>query len=176
MEIVRERSPDLALLDPFLPGDLTGRQLLAAIKSEQWRTRVVFFSSNFESSEMATAIARGAHSVISKEAAPELLLCSLRKIASGQRVLPRAIWDTKPRTERKSGARRPPEKLQTALTEREREIMQLVYAGLSNKEVARHLNLSAGTIRAHLHRIYQKLAIQNRTMLVTWAARDLVSA
>jgi two-component system nitrate/nitrite response regulator NarL len=84
-------------------------------------------------------------------------------------VFPPAIWDTKPWKGRES------EKLQTALTEREREITQLVCEGLSNKEIARQLNLSDGTIRAQLHQIYQKLAIENRTMLVRLASRGLTS-
>jgi DNA-binding CsgD family transcriptional regulator len=59
------------------------------------------------------------------------------------------------------------------LTERERQIMHLVSQGRSNKEVGRQLKLSDGTIKVHLHHIYQKLAIHNRTALVALAARDL---
>src|SRR5262249_24425161 len=93
MEIVRDRSPDLALIDPFVLNNSSGQQqLLAAGKSEHWHTRLVFFSSSGPG--METAIARGAYGVIPKEAPPELLLHSLRKVASGQRLLPCAILDT----------------------------------------------------------------------------------
>ena len=51
------------------------------------------------------------------------------------------------------------------LTRRERQIAELVSEGLPNKEIGRRLGLSAGTIRVHLHRVYQKLAINNRTAL-----------
>jgi len=51
------------------------------------------------------------------------------------------------------------------LTGRESQIARLVGEGLSNKEVARQLDVSTGTVKVHLHRIYQKLAIRNRTML-----------
>jgi len=51
------------------------------------------------------------------------------------------------------------------LTERESQIARLVGEGLSNKEVARQLDVSTGNVKVHLHRIYQKLAIRNRTML-----------
>jgi two-component system nitrate/nitrite response regulator NarL len=57
----------------------------------------------------------------------------------------------------------------TVLTERERQIMHLVSEGLSNKEVGRQLNISDGTIKVHLHHIYQKLAISNRTALAALA-------
>ena len=166
MEIVRNQSPDLALVDPFVLSNSGGQELLSASKAEHWRTRLVFFSSGGPG--METAIARGAYGVIPKKAPPKLLLRFLRKVASGQRVLPRAILDTSGQTE--SGARRPPEN-QMALSKREREIAQLVCEGLSDKEVARQLHISDGTIRIHLHRIYQKLAIENRTMLAMWALR-----
>jgi DNA-binding NarL/FixJ family response regulator len=57
----------------------------------------------------------------------------------------------------------------TTLTTRERQIVGLVSKGLSNREVASRLNLSEGTIKAHLHNIYQKLAISNRTALTALA-------
>jgi two-component system, NarL family, nitrate/nitrite response regulator NarL len=55
----------------------------------------------------------------------------------------------------------------TVLTERECQIMELVSKGLSNKEIGRRLSLYEGTIKIHLHHIYHKLGIKNRTMLAT---------
>jgi DNA-binding NarL/FixJ family response regulator len=60
-----------------------------------------------------------------------------------------------------------------ALTERERQIIRLVCEGLSNKEIGRKCNLSDGTVKVHLHNIYEKLAIHNRTALAVMAAGDL---
>jgi two-component system, NarL family, nitrate/nitrite response regulator NarL len=51
------------------------------------------------------------------------------------------------------------------LTDRERQIMSLVSEGLSNKEIGRRLNIADGTIKVHLHHVYQKLEISNRTLL-----------
>ena len=59
----------------------------------------------------------------------------------------------------------------TALTQRERQVMRLVSEGLSNKEIGRRLNIVDGTIKVHLHNIYQKLEIGNRTVLATLATR-----
>jgi two-component system nitrate/nitrite response regulator NarL len=53
----------------------------------------------------------------------------------------------------------------TALTDRERQIVRLVSEGLSNKEIARRLNITDGTIKAHLHKIFEKLRVCNRTVL-----------
>src|SRR6516165_9441008 len=57
----------------------------------------------------------------------------------------------------------------TALTDRERQIMRLVSEGLSNKEIARRLNITDGTIKVHLHHIFQKLDVGNRTALAALA-------
>ena len=57
----------------------------------------------------------------------------------------------------------------TVLTDRERQIMSLVSEGLSNKEIGRRLNIADGTIKVHLHHIYQKLEISNRTVLAALA-------
>lgn len=55
--------------------------------------------------------------------------------------------------------------LLTVLTPRERDVTRLIVIGLSNKEIARQLGISDGTVKLHLHNIYQKLALRNRTML-----------
>jgi two-component system nitrate/nitrite response regulator NarL len=55
------------------------------------------------------------------------------------------------------------------LTDRERQIMRLVSEGLSNKEIGRRLNIADGTIKVHLHNIFQKLEISNRTVLAALA-------
>ena len=57
----------------------------------------------------------------------------------------------------------------TVLTDRERQIMRLVSEGLSNKEIGRRLNITDGTIKVHLHHIFQKLEISNRTLLAALA-------
>lgn len=57
------------------------------------------------------------------------------------------------------------EKLKMTLTSREWEVARLVAKGLSNKEIARHLDAREGTVKIHLHNIYEKLAIKNRTVL-----------
>jgi two-component system nitrate/nitrite response regulator NarL len=61
------------------------------------------------------------------------------------------------------------ENVLAVLTDRERQIMRLVSEGLSNKEIGRRLNVSDGTIKVHLHHIFQKLEISNRTLLAAFA-------
>ena len=92
----------------------------------------------------------------------------LRQVAAGRRLLPLANCES-PRLQDLSAGNASAENVLTVLTDRERQIMHLVSEGLSNKEVGRQLNISDGTIKVHLHHIYQKLAISNRTALAALA-------
>ena len=67
------------------------------------------------------------------------------------------------------------EKLIMTMTSREWEVATLVAKGLSNKEIARHLNAREGTVKIHLHNIYEKLAIKNRTVLALMTQRVIES-
>jgi DNA-binding NarL/FixJ family response regulator len=171
IEAIRDLSPDLALLDISLP-PVSGLQTLSAISSQHFRTRVVFLSALLESSAGATAVAGGAYAVIPRDATPQLLVRGLRKVASWQKLLPIASWDPEVRNGYKHSSPDAFGAFSAVLTERERQITHLVAEGLSNKEIGRRLNLSDGTIKVHLHRTYQKLAIHNRTVLAMLAKRD----
>jgi two-component system nitrate/nitrite response regulator NarL len=169
IEAIRDLSPDLALLDISLP-PVSGLQVLAQINSERLRVRVIFLSASLESPAGVSAIAEGAYGVIPQDATPQLLVRCLRRVASGDKLLPIASWDPelhKGRTHSHAVGT-----LADVLTGREGEIVRLVGEGLSNKEVGRQLNISEGTIKVHLHHIYQKLAIHNRTTLAVLAGRD----
>jgi two-component system, NarL family, nitrate/nitrite response regulator NarL len=164
---IRNLCPDLALLDISQPSPI-GYEVFAAVKGEQLSTRVVYLSSSSDARDAAGAIANGAYGIIPKDAAPHLLVGLLRQVASGMRLalpLP-GTWDA-----HGNGACGWSEGLPGILTQREGEIMRLVCAGLSNKEIGRELNISDGTIKIHLHHIYQKLAINNRTALAFLAAK-----
>lgn len=163
IQSIRDLSPDLALLDVSLPSPI-GFDVLEAVKVEQLSTRVVYLSPSCDAWDVPGAIANGAYGVILKESAPQVLLRGLRHVASGLRLFPFGEWQGRSKL-----AQGEPERLPTTLTRREYEIMQLVCAGLSNKEIGRELNLSDGTIKIHLHHIYQKLSIHNRTALARLA-------
>jgi DNA-binding NarL/FixJ family response regulator len=62
------------------------------------------------------------------------------------------------------------------LTRRQYEIVELVCTGISNKEIGRRLNVTEGTVKMHLHAIYQKLGVRNRTVLALWALQSRSNA
>jgi DNA-binding NarL/FixJ family response regulator len=157
IEAIRSLRPDITILDISMPG-LTGLEILRIVSSEGFSTRVVFFTASVEDRELVMSAA--AYGIILKDATLEFLVKSLQQVADGQRLLPLPSSDQVSRE-------------QIAVTEnaltREHQIMCLVSEGLSNKEIGRRLNISDGTIKVHLHHIYQKLEISNRTVLAALA-------
>jgi two-component system nitrate/nitrite response regulator NarL len=148
IEAIRNLVPDIAILDMSLPG-LTGLEILTIANSEGLSTRLVFFTASIE----------GAYGLIPKDVGLEILVRSLRQVADGQRLLPLPSSDQTAVLDNALAV----------LTDREQQIMRLVSEGLSNKEIGRRLNISDGTIKQHLHHIYQKLEISNRTVLAALA-------
>jgi two-component system, NarL family, nitrate/nitrite response regulator NarL len=167
LQAIRDLSPDLAVLDASLPGQ-SGLQVLSRAKSEQLCTRLIFLSATPDDASAEKLIEGGAHGLLSKEASPDAVVRCLREVLSGLRPLPTPIT-------LHNGEHCPSailESRSTALTERERQIMHLVCEGLSNKDIGRQVNLSDGTVKVHLHHIYDKLAIHNRTALAMLAIGD----
>jgi RNA polymerase sigma factor (sigma-70 family) len=159
----------MALLDISMPG-LSGLEVLATAAAEGLCTRVLLLSASMEAHELATAAARGAYGVVPKSALPETLIGCLRQVAAGRKILPFLLSDNEPRQVQGRRARNgDAQDMLSLLTERERQIMQLVSEGLSNKEIGHWLEISDGTIKVHLHNIYQKLSINNRTTLAALA-------
>jgi len=153
IKAIREVLPDIAIVDVSLP------EILAVISSEGLPTRIVLLTA-LEERELRRFYAVGVHAVVRKDADPQSLLQTLRQVASGQKVLQ---LDGQAESGQPRGDA---EKAITALTDRERQILRLVSEGLSNKEIGRRLKVAAGTIKVHLHHIFEKLQVGKRTALV----------
>ncbi|MBR1177603.1 response regulator [Bradyrhizobium sp. KB893862 SZCCT0404] len=162
LDAIRTLSPDVALLADTLP-DLTVSEILAIAKAENLSTRLVFFTESDH--DLTGAIAAGTCSAISKYAAPDTMLRSLRLMAKRGVLLQQS--DLSPAD--KGADTGKIEKMMELLTQRERQIVRLVSEGMSNKEIARKLDVSQGTVKVHLYNIFQKLEITNRTVLATIA-------
>ena len=164
IEALRNLAPNIAILDVSMPG-VTGLEILSIVNSENLSTRLVFLTASDEDSDLVMSAAADGYSVIPKDVAPEVLVQSLRQIAEGQRLLP--LLSSEQAISRGQSAITG--NALTTLTDRERQIMRLVSEGLSNKEIGRRLNIADGTIKVHLHNIFQKLEISNRTVLAALA-------
>ncbi|MDA9505184.1 response regulator [Bradyrhizobium sp. CCBAU 11386] len=166
LEAIRNLTPDVALVADTLP-DLTVSEILAIAKAENLPTRLVFFIESESNHDLAAAVAAGACSAISKYESPDSMLRLLRLLT--KRSMSPAHFGLSPAGKEADGVGKIEESLEQKLTHRERQIARLVSEGMSNKEIARQLNVSPGTVSVHLHNIFQKLEITNRTVLASLA-------
>ncbi|MHC4053446.1 LuxR C-terminal-related transcriptional regulator [Bradyrhizobium sp. 25ACV] len=165
LEAIRNLTPDVTLVADNLP-DLTVPEILAIAKTENLSTRLVLFTESEADHDLAAAIAAGASSVISKHASSDTMLRLLRLMT--ERSVSREQSDLLPAGQGAEGGGKV-ETMLELLTHRELQIVRLVSEGMSNKEIARQLNVSPGTVKVHLYNIFQKLEITNRTVLATLA-------
>jgi two-component system nitrate/nitrite response regulator NarL len=163
IEAIRNLAPDIVIVDPAMP-EFAAAKILSTVNSENRSTHLVFFAAS-EDFELVLAATPVTCSIILKDTDSEALVQSLRHIANGHNVLPSTPSESVASQEQGTNS----ENGLTTLTERERQIMRLVSEGLSNKEIGRRLNIADGTIKVHLHNIFQKLEISNRTVLAALA-------
>jgi DNA-binding NarL/FixJ family response regulator len=155
---IQQFAPDVAVLDIVMP-DLNGLDVLSSIERNGFKTRVVILTAVATEDRVLAAMTRGAKGLLFKDAAPDNLVDCVREVARGKLWFPNdPIGAAREReTERQAEI--------GALTLRERQITLLVSEGLTDRLVAEQLNLAEGTVKSHLHNIYRKLGIPNRTAL-----------
>lgn len=169
LQAILDVRPHLAILDVSMPR-LSGIEVLAEINARGVKARVIFLTASAGDHQIVEAVERGAYGLILKDAAADTLLACMRSVSTGRRWIPSDL--VKAASEREVAKRAKNTFIQSVLTLREQEIVALVTEGQSNKEIARKLNLSDGTVKIHLHNIYQKLGVSNRTALAALALNE----
>ncbi len=159
---VREHHPDVLVLDLSMP-EGSGLDVLEAFRKQPVSTNVLLLTASISDDEVSLAVARGAKGFLLKDARPEELVESIHVIAGGGTVLPSELVDKA--LVRTSASEARARQIAEVLTAREREVAVLIAEGFSNKHLARKLNVAEGTIKIHLHNIYGKLGVSNRTSL-----------
>lgn len=161
-----EAIPDMLILDIQMP-KLTGLSVLRKLRSAADPIPVILLTASLSNLEALEAIQLGVNGLILKETAPRELLQIAQLVRSGERWLdPEA---TKRALSQAMAERQMDYHAQGALTRRETDLTRLVSRGLRNKEIAAQLEISEGTVKMHLHRIYEKLGVSSRTELVIFA-------
>jgi len=175
LRAIREHHPQVAVLDIVMP-DLTGLDALNRLAEEGLDTKVIFLTAHATDAHILALIEQGARALVLKDAPLGELPSCIRKVAAGGRHFPSELVEAA--IERETGRRLVREQFERVLSAREREVALLVAEGLANKEVARRLNLSEGTVRIHVHNIYQKTGIGSRAALTALMLthRDLLSS
>jgi two-component system, NarL family, nitrate/nitrite response regulator NarL len=168
MKAIQAFSPDVAVLDMAMPG-LSGLDVLSAMTASQKTTRFVLLTASASDKQVVTALARGATGILHKDGAFEDIVHCVREAAEGRRWLSSTISAM---IERHGRSAQSPKNAKGRLTAREQELVLLVARGLSNKEIARELRLSEGTVKIHLHKTFQKLGVTNRTALAAVAVNN----
>jgi DNA-binding NarL/FixJ family response regulator len=166
LEALRTREAHVLLLDLRMPG-LTGLEVLSELSRSASSCRAVVLTAAISDEEVVEAMSRGAHGVVLKESSPETLLECVRKVHSGEQWLDReSMARAFGRVMRRESAAREAARI---LTPRETEVAQMVAQGLRNKIIAERLSISEGTVKIHLHNIYEKVKVNGRLELVLWA-------
>jgi DNA-binding NarL/FixJ family response regulator len=166
LSMIRRLRPDIAVLDVNMPG-LSGLDILRAIAKDKSRTRVVFLTAAITDGDVLEAVAAGIAGLVLKQSAPDTLIDCLRRIGSGGEWLPPEL--VKAALTRETKRREEERLLEQVLTAREVEVVRLAAIGLSNRSIAGKLGVTEGTVKLHLHNIYTKLGVSNRTELTAMA-------
>jgi DNA-binding NarL/FixJ family response regulator len=149
-------------------------ELLKAVRECAPAAKVVVMALISTQEDAWNFIRGGVSGFVMRDAATEDLLKTIRSVASGAKVLPSLLIDSlfsqiaqKDIPAARPAPSKPPQLV--GLTRRERQVIELVAAGMSNKRIAQELNLSTYTIKSHIHNILQKLAIHTRVQIARFA-------
>ena len=161
----RELSADIILLDVKMPG-MTGIETLKQLRASGVSTPVVMLTMSREDADLGAALRSGAQGYLLKDIEPEELVPALEAALHGDNVVAREMVGTLARLVRGDAgaereARRPAAPL-SLLTPRELEILEHVADGLSNKMIARALDITDGTVKLHVKGILRKLGMRSR--------------
>jgi len=155
----RERQPDVVLMDLRLPG-ADGIAATAALRSEWPHARVLMFTTFDSEEDIYRAMRAGARGYLLKSAPREELLSAIRAVAAGERHLPPAL------AQRLAGRISTPD-----VSEREREVLQLMARGKANKEIAAALGIAEETVKRHASNLFVKMGVADRAQATSEGIR-----
>jgi DNA-binding NarL/FixJ family response regulator len=157
LDLCRQHQPDVVIMDLRLPG-ISGFEAIELIHKELPATGILVLSNYEGSEDVHRALSSGALAYLTKDAGADLLVEAILNVSVGKRFVPPSIGALL--AERVPGSE---------LTARERDVLQLLAKGRSNREVGEALNISENTVRIHVSRILDKLGVTDRTQAVLLA-------
>jgi DNA-binding NarL/FixJ family response regulator len=169
VELARRHRPDVVLMDIRMP-DMDGLEATRRISADPGlaATRVLILTTFETDDYIFDALRSGASGFLLKTTDPADLLAAVRIVARGEALLAPSVTRRliEEVSSRSSAVGRPVQPALDGLTEREREVLALVAAGLTNDEIAAELYMSPLTAKTHVSRILAKLGARDRTQLV----------
>lgn len=173
VRLARELSPDVVVMDIAMP-QLNGIDATSQIVKQNPRTNVLILSMHNDETYLLRALEAGARGFLLKDTAEEDLVRAVRVAAQGKPFFSPAIAQALLEDYMRNLQQRNQQDSYSLLTDREKEVLQLLAEGRSNKEVAQLLNLSVYTVETHRTRIMQKLNLHNTAELVLYAVRKKI--
>ena len=166
--IVAQHVPDIVLMDVRLGAGIDGLEATRRIAARGLPTRVLILSLHEMPAYVREAIAAGAAGYVLKDSSIDDLRMAIGQVMAGHSVIPLDLASAAMRGVDK-GLRNAD--MVAALTDRERQVLDLVAEGLTNKSIARALDISPATVKAHVERIIAKLGVTDRTQAAVMAAQ-----
>jgi two-component system, NarL family, nitrate/nitrite response regulator NarL len=169
ISLAMELQPDLVILDLNMEG-MDGVQTLRHLREAGCTARIAMLTVSDQDQDLIAALRAGADGYLLKDTEPEDLLRQLQQIMQGRLVLTDRLGEHLARAMRapESSALRG----QPSFTPREQEVLGLLADGLSNKLIARELELSEGTVKVHVKHILKKLGLHSRLEAALWAVEQ----
>ncbi len=172
LDMTRALKPDVILMDLTMP-EMNGLVATQRIRQEDPNARIVILTVEEEDRNLFEAIKHGAQGYLLKKIEPKKLFATLREVAQGEasisgRMAAKLMGEFSRQANRQasSAGRR------AELSPREREVLELVSQGKSNKEIAAALSVAENTVKNHLKSILEKLHLENRVQAATYALRE----
>jgi DNA-binding NarL/FixJ family response regulator len=166
VETMRAVKPDIILMDFSLP-DGTGADATRQILREYPNCKVVFLTISPDDENLFAAIRSGAKGYLLKDMRPAKLIAALRSVIQGESAISRAmtlhLMEELSRTQTNY---QPADPALDILTQREKEVLQMVATGGTNQEIANRLFISENTVKYHIHSILSKLNVPDRIAAV----------
>ena len=161
LEMLQRARPDVLLLDISLP-DRSGFDVLHDMRESDAAPIVIVLTWHTEPSYAARAISAGAHGYVNKSASPEELMAAIRAVSRGEQVIPPGVEHMLGTSDGHPAS---------ALTAREQQVMEMLARGLTNREIAEHLQISIKTVDTHRGHVLKKLGLRNNSELTRFAVK-----
>ena len=167
LEKAKELNPDLILMDIRMP-DVGGLEATSMIKAALPHVKIIILSVSDDVQDFFEAIKRGAQGYLLKNMEPEYWVDYILSIAQGEVPISRAL--AAKILQEFAGRKQTIQ--DERLSEREKEVLQLISRGLGNREISEQLYISENTVKNHLRNILDKLHLQNRMQLIAFAYKN----
>ena len=172
LQHVHDLNPQLVLLDVGL-ADQDSLQVVDSLRAQHPAAKIIVMGLLPTRADLMEFIRAGVSGFLLKEATFDECVHTIRSVANGTNVLPSSLTGPLFSTIAEQAVRRQ-HALNTSVarvTKREREVIELISEGLSNKEIAQQLNLATFTVKSHVHNILEKLALHTRLQVASYYAQ-----